>query len=125
MNVGSTYSVSGKLVDAVTKAPISGKTIAVTTDGGSPKDSDTTDSKGNFKTSLKAADSPGKHNIQAHFAGDSQYKSSESSASKITVEGTTLKNQKTTVTTDQQQTDQQQTDDQKTDDQKTDEEPTN
>ena len=68
VNVGSTYSVSGKLVDAVTKAPISGKTIAVTTDGGSPKDSDTTDSKGNFKTSLKAADSPGKHNIQAHFA---------------------------------------------------------
>ncbi len=123
VTTGSTYSVSGKLIDSVSKKPISGKTISVTTDGGSPKASDTTDGKGEFDVSLKAPDSYGKHDIQAHFSGDSQYKSSESPVSKITVEGSTLtlKNEKTTVTTDEQPTDKQQPDEQQPDEQQPDE----
>ena len=70
----STYNVLGKLIDSVSNKPISGKTITVTTDGDS-KVTDTTDRKGEFEVSLKAPDSSGKYDIQANFAGDSQYKS--------------------------------------------------
>ena len=105
---GSTYSVSGKLIDSVSKKPISGKEISVTTDGGSPKGTDTTNGKGEYEVNLKAPDSSGKYDIKAHFAGDSQYKSSDSSVTKITVEGPTLTTQKTTVTTDQPQPEEEQ-----------------
>ena len=33
----ATYSASGKLIDFVSKKPISGKSVTVTTDGDSPK----------------------------------------------------------------------------------------
>ena len=122
--IGSaTYSVSGKLIDSVSKKPIADKEISITTDGASPKGSDTTNSKGEFEVNLKAPDSPGKYDIKAHFDGDSQYKSSDSSV-KITVEETTLSSQKTTVTTNPPKTDEQQTDEQQTDEEQTDEEQT-
>ena len=126
VTAGATFSASGKLIDSVSKKPLSGKSISVTTDGGSPKASDSTDGKGEFEVSLKAPDSYGKHDIQAHFAGDSQYNPSDSPVSKITIEGstTTLKNEKTTVTTDEQPTDEQPTDEEPTDEEPTDEEPT-
>jgi Chitobiase/beta-hexosaminidase C-terminal domain/Bacterial Ig-like domain (group 3) len=124
MTPGSTYTVSGKLIDSASKKSISGKEISVTTDGGSPKGTDDTNAKGEFEVKLKAPDSSGKYDIKAHFAGDSKYKSSDSSVTKITVEDTTLTNQKTKITTDQQQTDQQQTDQQQTDQQQTDQQQT-
>ena len=123
---GAEYSVSGKLIDSVSKKPIAAKEISVTTDGNSPKGTDTTNSKGEFEVNLKAPDNPGKYDIKAHFDGDSQYKSSDSSV-KITVEETTVSSQKTTVkkpNTDEQQTDEQQTDEQQTDEQQTDEQQT-
>jgi hypothetical protein len=107
MTGGAEYSVSGKLINSASKKPISGKEISVTTDGGSPKGSDTTNSKGEFEVNLKAPDSPGKYDIKAHFDGDSQYKSSDSSV-KITVEENKLSSQKTTVTTNQPTTDEDQ-----------------
>ena len=36
VTAGSTYTASGKLIDAVADSPIAGKTISVTTDGSSP-----------------------------------------------------------------------------------------
>jgi len=123
MTAGSSYSVSGKLIDSVLKKPISGKEISVTIDGGSPKGSDTTNSKGEYEINLKAPDSSGKYDIKAHFAGNSQYRSSDSSATNITVEDTTLTNQKTKITTDQKQTDQKQTDDQPSNDQPSNDQP--
>ena len=71
MPAGSTYSVSGKLVTLVGASPISGKTITITTDGSSPVTA-TTNNNGMFTVQLTAPDSAGIHNIQAHFAGDSQ-----------------------------------------------------
>ena len=68
---GAEYSVSGKLIDSVSKKPIADKEISVTTDGNSPKGSDTTNSKGEFEVNLKAPDNPGKYDIKAHFDGDS------------------------------------------------------
>ena len=121
MTAGSSYSVSGKLIDSVSKKPISGKEISVTIDGGSPKGSDTTNSKGEYEINLKAPDSSGKYDIKAHFAGNSQYRSSDSSATNITVEDTTLTNQKTKITTDQKQTDDQPSNDQPSNDQPSDE----
>ena len=102
MTGGAEYSVSGKLIDSVSKKPIAGKEISVTTEGDSG--TDTTNSKGEFEVDLKAPDSPGKYDIKAHFDGDSQYKSSDSSV-KITVEETKVSSQKTTVTTNQPKTD--------------------
>jgi hypothetical protein len=107
MNPGATYTVSGKLINSASKKPISGKEISVTTDGGSPKDTDTINSKGEYGVKLKAPDSSGKYDIKAHFAGDAQYKSSDSSVTKITVEDSTLKSQQTTSSTDQKQKDDQ------------------
>lgn len=104
MTAGSEYSVSGKLIDSVSKKPISGKEISVTTDGGAPEDTDTTNSKGEFEVNLNAPDSSGKYDIKAHFDGDSQYDSFYSSVSTITVEALTLQTQKQTVTTEQEQT---------------------
>jgi hypothetical protein len=71
---------------------------------------------------MKAPDSPGKYDIKAHFDGDSQYKSSDSSV-KITVEETKSNSQKNTVTTSQQNTDEQQSDEQQTDEQQSDDQP--
>ena len=51
---GAEYSVSGKLIDSASKKPIAGKEISVTTDGDSPKGTDTTNSKGEFEVNLKA-----------------------------------------------------------------------
>ncbi len=99
---GADFTVSGKLIDSVSKKPISGKDVSVTTDGDSG--SDTTNSKGEFEVDLKAPDGAGKHDVNAQFSGDAQYKSSESSV-KITVEETTLSTQKNTVTTNQETTD--------------------
>jgi hypothetical protein len=107
MSPGATYTVSGKLVDSASKKPISGKEISVTTDGGSPKGTDTTNSKGEFEVKMKAPDSSAKYDIKAHFEGDSQYKSSDSSGTKITVEDSALKSQQTTSSTDQKQKDDQ------------------
>jgi hypothetical protein len=104
MTAGSSYSVSGK--------------ISMTTDGGSPKSTDTTNSKGEFEVDLNALESPGNYNIKTHFDGDLQYKSSDSSV-KITVEETKVSSQKTKVTTNQPNTDEQQTDEQQTDEQQT------
>ena len=95
----------------------------MTTDGDSSQGTDTTNSKGEFEVDLKAPDSPGKYDIKAHFDGDSQYKSSDSSV-KITVEETKVSSQKTTVTTNQPNTDEEQTDEQQTDEQQTDEQQT-
>lgn len=67
MTAGSEYSVSDNLIDSVSKKPISGKEISMTTDGGSHKDTDTTNGKGEFEVSLKAPDSSGKYDIQAHL----------------------------------------------------------
>ena len=114
LNAGESFTASGKLIDATSKKPLSGKTILVDTDGGSPKESDTSNSKGEFKVSLKAPDNSGKHDIQAHFNGDSQYKSSDSSKSSITVEAATVNTQQS-VTAQQEQTDEE-TDDQTNDD---------
>jgi Carboxypeptidase regulatory-like domain len=90
---GEEYSVSGKLIDSATKKPVTNKEISVTTEGNSSQGTDTTNSKGEFKVDLKAPDSPGKYDIKAHFDGDSQYKSSDSSV-KITVEETKVSSQK-------------------------------
>lgn len=118
---GTEYSVSGKITDSVSKKPISGKEVSVTTDGDSG--TDTTNSKGEFKGDLKAPDNAGKYDIKAEFSGDAQYKSSDSSV-KITVEETKVTSQhKTTVTTNQANTDEEQTDEKKTDQQQTNEEP--
>ena len=99
---GADFTVSGKLIDSVSKKPISGKDVSVTTDGDSG--TDTTNSKGEFEVNLKAPNSAGEYDVKAHFDGDTQYKSSESSV-KITVEETKLSTQKTTVTTNQETTD--------------------
>ena len=117
------YSVSGKITDSVSKKPISGKEVSVTTDGDSG--TDTTNSKGEFKGDLKAPDNAGKYDIKAEFSGDAQYKSSDSSV-KITVEETKVTSQqKTTVTTNQANTDEEQTDEEQTDEKKTDQQQTN
>jgi hypothetical protein len=60
----------------------------VTTDNSSPVPR-TTDSKGKFTIQVTAPNTNGDHNIQAHFAGTSQYKSSDSTINKITVQGGT------------------------------------
>ena len=120
---GTEYSVSGKITDSVSKKPISGKEVSVTTDGDSG--TDTTNSKGEFKGDLKAPDNAGKYDIKAEFSGDAQYKSSDSSV-KITVEETKVTSQqKTTVTTNQANTDEEQTDEEQTDEKKTDQQQTN
>jgi hypothetical protein len=104
---GADFSVSGKMIDSVSKKPIAGKEISVTTDGDSSDD--TTSSKGEFEVDLKAPNSAGKYDVKAHFDGDSQYKSSDSTV-KITVEEPKVSSQKTTVTTNEQNTDEEQTD---------------
>ena len=104
LKAGKSYTASGKLIDTTSKKPTYDKTVTVDTDGGSPKESDTTNSKGEFEVTLKAPDSSGKHDIQAHFKGDSQYDSSDSSKSSITVEATVLKTQQK-ATTEQEQSD--------------------
>ena len=68
-----------------------------------------TDSKGKYDITLTAPGTNGDHDIQAHFAGNSQYESSDSTV-KITVEEPKVSSQKTTVTTNQQNTDEEQTD---------------
>jgi hypothetical protein len=103
---GADFTVSGKLIDSVSKKPISGKEISLTTDGDSG--TDITNSKGEFEVDLKAPDNAGKYDIKAQFAGDSQYKSSDSTV-KITVEEPKVNSQKTTVTTNQQNTDEEHT----------------
>jgi hypothetical protein len=100
---GATFTASGKLIDAVADLPISGKSITFTIDGNPAGGPVTTNSKGEFEVNLNAPDSPGKYDIKAHFDGESQYKSSDSSV-KITVEEDKLSSQKTTVTTNQQTT---------------------
>ncbi|MFN2435024.1 MAG: hypothetical protein ABR515_06585 [Nitrososphaeraceae archaeon] len=45
LSAEATYSASGKLIDSVSKKPISGKSVTVITDGDSPKATDTTDLK--------------------------------------------------------------------------------
>ena len=60
---GTEFSVSGKLVDSVSKKPISGKEISVATEGNSG--TDTTNSKGEFEVTLKAPDNAGKYDIKA------------------------------------------------------------
>lgn len=107
MTGGEEFSVTGKLFDSVSKKPIAGKEISVTNDGDAG--TDTPNSKGEFEVNLKAPDNAGKHDIKAQFAGDSQYKSSDSTV-KITVEEPKVSSQKTTVTTNQQNTDEEQTD---------------
>ena len=107
MTGGEDFSVSGKLIDSVSKKPISGKEISVTTDGDSS--ADTTNSKGEFEVDLTAPENAGKYDIKAQFDGDSRSKSSDSTV-KITVEEPKVNSQKTTVTTNQQNTDEEQTD---------------
>ena len=63
-------------------------TISVTTDGSSSQ-TGTTDSKGKYDIQLTAPSTNGDHDILAHFAGNSQYESSESPISKLTVQGGT------------------------------------
>jgi Ca-activated chloride channel family protein len=110
-------------MNKVTKKPIGAMTISMTTDGGSPKDADTRNSKGEFEIELKALDSAGNYDIKAKFDGDSQYKSSDSSV-KITVEEAKLTTQESAVTSNQHNTNEQQTDEQQTDEQQTDEQQT-
>ena len=81
VNAGSSYSASGTLINEVTKKPIAGMTISVTTDGSSAQ-TGTTDSKGKYDIQLTAPSTNGDHDIQAHFAGNSQYKSSDSPINK-------------------------------------------
>ena len=59
---GATFTVSGKLIDAVVDSPIAGKTITFTIDGSSVSSvppSVITDSKGKFTAQLTAPTSPG------------------------------------------------------------------
>jgi len=121
MTGGADFIISGKLIDSVSKKPLSGKEVSVTTDGDSG--TDTTNSKGEFEVDLKAPNSGGKYDVKAQFNGDTQYKSSESSV-KITVEEIKLSTQKTAVTTNQETTDEEtdeQTDDEQTDQQQAEE----
>ena len=88
VSAGSIYSVSGTLINEITKKPIPGMTISVTTDGSSPQ-TGTTDSKGKYDIQLTAPSTNGDHDIQAHFAGNSQYESSDSPVKSLTVQGGT------------------------------------
>ena len=69
VNAGSSYSASGTLINEITKKPIAGMTISVTTDGSSAV-TGITDSKGKYDIQLTAPSTNGDHDIQAHFAGN-------------------------------------------------------
>ena len=88
VNAGSSYSASGTLVNEITKKPIAGMTISVTTDGSSAV-TGTTDSKGKYDIQLTAPSTNGDHDIQAHFAATAEFKSSDSPIKKLTVQGGT------------------------------------
>ena len=99
INAGSSYSASGTLNNEITKKPIAGITISVTTDG-SGAVTGITDSKGKYDITLTAPVTNGDHEIQAHFAGNSQYESSDSPIKKVTVQGGTTFALTTTAATD-------------------------
>jgi hypothetical protein len=113
---GVDFTVSGKLIDSVSKKPIAGKGISVTIDGDS--DTDITNSKGEFEVDLNAPNSAGNYDVKAQFNGDGQYKSSDSTV-KITVEEPKVSSQKTTVTTNQQNTDEEQSEEEEQPDEET------
>jgi large repetitive protein len=96
---GAGFTASGKLIDAVADAPIAGQEISVTINGLSPVTA-TTDNKGQFSVQLTAPSTNGDHDIQAHFAATSEYESSDSKISKLTVQGGTSLALTTTSATD-------------------------
>jgi hypothetical protein len=85
---GSSLSASGTLTNEVTKKPVAGMTVTIT-DGSTTIGTGNTDSKGKYDIQLTAPSANGDHDIQAHFAGDSQYEPSDSSVKKLTVQGGT------------------------------------
>jgi len=75
---GSTYIIDGKLKDTTTGLFLPSKTVTFTATSPIVIPNTVTDSTGYYRVSGLVAPSAGSYNIQAHFAGDSQYTSSNS-----------------------------------------------
>jgi hypothetical protein len=75
---GSKYSIDGKLKDTTTGLFLASKTVTFTATSPIVIPSTVTDSTGKYTASNLTAPAAGSYSIQAHFAGDSQYTSSDS-----------------------------------------------
>jgi hypothetical protein len=83
---GGSYQVSGILKDALTDAPIAGKTITFTATFPITVPSDTTNSEGAYVVSgLNAPSISGTYHITSHFAGSSLYNSQNSPSQSLSV----------------------------------------
>jgi hypothetical protein len=75
---GTTYTVDGKLKDTTTGTFLASRTVTFTATSPIVIPNAVTDSTGKYSASNLVAPSAGSYNIQAHFAGDSLYSSSDS-----------------------------------------------